>query len=299
MGEIEFEVTDKRRALWAVELEIFEVFRNICQRHGLTYYAESGTLIGAVRHKGFIPWDDDIDITMMRKDYEKFLVYAKQELPKEYFLQIPETEEDYFYGHAKIRKNGTTAIRTIQYPEKYTHHQGVFIDIFPIDNVPDGKFKRKWHKFVALKEMQFIYYAKYYYRLNKHSLKTRIKHRISCIFLPSNKAIMRAYKRFEKWIRRYEDKTTEKMGMISMYYNLPEYCQWPREWFAESVKVEFENTHMNAPKEYDKLLTCEYGDYMTPVQSPTYHGEILFDLEHDYKEYYDGTRTFDEADVGL
>ena len=118
--------------------------------------------------------------------HEKFLKYAAEELPKAYFLQIPSTEEDYFYGHAKIRKNGTTAIRQIQYPERYTHHQGVFIDIFPIDNVPDGKVTKAFHKFVALKMMQLIYYAKYYYRQNKHSLKTKIKHRISCILLPES-----------------------------------------------------------------------------------------------------------------
>ena len=298
METTEFVVSEKRRAVWNTEIEIFEAFRAICDRHGLTYFADSGTLLGAVRHKGFIPWDDDIDISMMRDDYEKFLKYAAEELPKEYFLQIPSTEEDYFYGHAKIRKNGTTAIRQIQYPERYTHHQGVFVDIFPMDNVPDGKVVRAFHKFVALKMMQFIYYAKYYYRLNKHSLKTKIKHRISCILLPSNKAVRRAYRRYEKWVRRYNKKQTAKIGCISMYYNLSNFI-WPREWFNEKTELPFENITMAGPAEYDRILTYEYGDYMTPVHAPTEHGEVYFDLEHNYTDYYDGTRSFTEDDLKL
>lgn len=295
---MEFVVSEKRRAVWNTEIEILEAIQSICNRHGLVYYADSGTLLGAVRHKGFIPWDDDIDIAMMRDDYERFLKYATQELSSEYFLQTPATEEDYFYGHAKIRKNGTTAIRKIQYPERYSHHQGVFVDIFPIDNVPDGKVKKAVHKFIALKMMQLIYYAKYYYRLNKHSVKTRIKHRISCILLPSNKAVRRAYKRYEKWIRRYDKKPTKIIGAISMYYNLSNFL-WPRDWFKETTMLGFNDIQIMAPKEYDRILTYEYGDYMTPVQAPTEHGEMYFDLEHNYTEYYDGTRTLSEKDLVL
>lgn len=290
-------MTEKRKAVWNAELELFREFRAICERHNLRYFADGGTLLGAVRHKGFIPWDDDLDVSMLREDYDKFIKAAKEELPSDCFLQIPETEEDYFYGHAKIRKNNTTAIRYIQYPEQYTHHQGVFIDIFPIDNVPDGKIARSLHRFVTRKVMQIIYYAKYYYRLNKHALVTKIKHRICKMLLPTNKAIKRAFRLYEKWYRLPNKSTTKQVAISALYYE-DKYI-WQREWFQETLDLPFEDIMIKCPKEYDSLLKHIFGDYMTPVQTASFHGEVFFDLEHNYSEYFDGTRSFSEEDLKL
>ena len=122
------------RKLQLEELEILKRFVRICDKHGLRYYLVGGTLLGAVRHRGFIPWDDDIDVAMMRSDYECFAEICQKELGAEYFYQSPETDPYYFLTYAKIRKNGTLA-----YEERFRNskfNKGVFIDIIPLDHSP-------------------------------------------------------------------------------------------------------------------------------------------------------------------
>lgn len=292
-------VSAKRRAVWAAEIKLLEAFKNICEKYQLRYFAVAGTLLGAVRHKGFIPWDDDIDVCMFREDYEFFLKVAKNELPAYIFLQTSDTEEDYFYGHAKLRMNHTTAIRYIQYPEKYTHHQGIFLDIFPYDNIPDNSFLRFIHEFVATKLMMAIYYRMYYYRLNHHSLVTKIKHKTCMCLLPTISSVRRVFRFFEKWVQLANKSKTTFVAEISIYYYLFKKDGYKREWFEKSINVPFENTAINIPVDYDKILTRTFGNYMKPVKAPSDHGDVFFDLNHDYKEYYNGKLCFTKDDTVL
>lgn len=124
----------KLRALQLCELEILNEFVRVCERHNLRYFLVGGTLLGAVRHQGFIPWDDDIDVGMLREDYEKFSKIAQVELSEQYFYQSPQTDPHYFLTYNKIRKHGTQV-----YEERFRNsnfHKGVFIDIFPLDFCP-------------------------------------------------------------------------------------------------------------------------------------------------------------------
>ncbi len=118
--------------LHQVEIEILDEFVRICDKYHLTFSLFAGTLLGAVRHKGFIPWDDDIDVCMMREDYEKFIKIAKDELKKEYYLDSMESSNSYL-AFGKIRKNGTIFDEDASHHLK--NHKGIYIDIFPIDNV--------------------------------------------------------------------------------------------------------------------------------------------------------------------
>lgn len=115
-----------------VMLEILIEIHRICMENDITYWLEAGTLLGAIRHKGFIPWDDDCDVSMPRKDYEKFLKIAQEKLPKDMFLQTRETDPAYPLPWAKIRKNGTLLIETGETGEERYHH-GIFVDVFPYD----------------------------------------------------------------------------------------------------------------------------------------------------------------------
>ena len=123
--------------LHKVELEILDDFIKVCEKNNLTYFLVGGTLLGAIRHKGFIPWDDDIDVGLFRKDYDKFIEIGQKELGDKYYLDCFEHNKDCYLPFAKVRMNGTL------FEEEWTkgieQHKGIFIDIFPIENIKNKK----------------------------------------------------------------------------------------------------------------------------------------------------------------
>jgi lipopolysaccharide cholinephosphotransferase len=122
-------------------LEILVSFDKICKEHHLRYYMMAGTMLGAVRHGGFIPWDDDIDVGMPRADYEIFRTNAKQWLPRQYEFVCPENNKRYPFAFAKIQDAGTTFIEQ----RGFRHIGGIYMDVFPLDGVPQGKWRKKIH----------------------------------------------------------------------------------------------------------------------------------------------------------
>lgn len=168
-------------------LEILLEIHRICMENHITYWLEAGTLLGAVRHKGFIPWDDDCDISMPRKDYEKFLEIAQDKLPKNMFLQTTETDPVYPLPWAKIRKDGTLLIETGE-TGKENYHHGIFVDIFPYDYYESAevigkllwarKTKDKKNKYPkgSLKRMILGFYANVVLYFPMHSAKKQIKY---------------------------------------------------------------------------------------------------------------------------
>lgn len=135
---------DKLRRLQLTQLELLIEFDRICRKHQISYILDGGTLLGAVRHKGFIPWDDDIDVSMLRSDYERFCAVCIQELDqKRFFWQTHETDPEYRWAYGKLLYKGTVFVRLHQ--EHLKMKQFIFIDVFPFDGVPDNPFLRKIH----------------------------------------------------------------------------------------------------------------------------------------------------------
>ena len=127
----DFKVDVARKKLWMISLDLLLEFNDFCNKHGFMYYLAYGTLLGAIRHKGFIPWDDDVDVYMLRKDFDKLPLFEK-EFKHPYFLETPYNDPGYLYSPIRIRNSNTTAI-----VEKFKYqgfNQGIWLSVFPIDN---------------------------------------------------------------------------------------------------------------------------------------------------------------------
>jgi len=273
-----YTVPASMKRVWAVELDLLEKFQEVCRRHGLRYYAGGGTLLGAIRHKGFIPWDDDIDLIMPREDYDKLLEIGPQEFGGAYFYQTPYNDKNYSRGHTQLRNSTTTAIIPSE-KGHYTFNQGIFIDIFPLDAVPDDpaaqeaqrRLVKWWHKALAAT-------VQYPGNLNKTKLKSLV-HAVASVI-----PYRWIYRRMEKACKKYEGKGTARVAMLSFE---PDNDRWvyPVHCFEETLTVPFENTEIVIPAGYDEMLTITYGDYMTMRQVNSYHAGVMFDTERSYVDY--------------
>ena len=136
-----YTVNEKTKRVWAVQLEMLDEVERICKANGLKYFADSGTLIGAIRHEGYIPWDDDIDLVMLREDYDKFVQIAPKWLKEDLVLQTVYTGKNYLRGHAQIRNSKTCGCN--EEDKKAGYNCGIFIDIFPLDGMPKTEKERK------------------------------------------------------------------------------------------------------------------------------------------------------------
>lgn len=275
----DYKVTRLMKEVWQCELDMLEEVDKICKKNNINYFLAGGTLIGAVRHKGYIPWDDDIDIVMMREGYNKFLKIAEKELNGKYFLQYYKTEKKYNRGHAQIRNSETTAI--INGDKHNNFNKGIFIDIFPLDNIPDDE--KKCDKFINKVSRKKKFLDNYYNLDSKCLMKKIIKrlyHYLIYSFINYDKKI----EKYERFVSQYSKEDTNMVSAISFCTNLPKY---KKEWFKRTIYMDFEYMQLPCPYMYDKVLRAQYGDYMKiPKQKNTsMHGSVFFDTKKSYIEY--------------
>ena len=272
-----FRVSSKRKKVWKVELDLLNNFIEICNKYKLTYFAIGGTLLGAIRHKGFIPWDDDIDIGMPREDYNKLLEIAKKEFKNPIFFQTPYNDK-LFRGHAQLRNSNTTGILPVDIYEHY--NQGIFIDIFPYDEYP--KEKKDYNKqYKKLKIYEKIIRRYYSYGT---SFKSKF---ISFIFarpLGNIIGIKRIYNKYEKECSKYNNTGSGIVSNLSLSYDR-KLNNMNREDMYNLLKVKFENIYIYIPKNYDKILKESYGNYMICKKVNSTHGEVIFDTEVSYMDF--------------
>jgi len=134
-----YTVSAETKKLWAIQLDLLYEFDRVCKLHGLRYFLDSGTCLGAVRHKGYIPWDDDIDVIMLREDYNKLLEIGPSAFKSPYFFQNAMTDADIPLGYSKLRRDGTCQIKKAVIKEKLQCHNGIWIDIFVLDALPEDE----------------------------------------------------------------------------------------------------------------------------------------------------------------
>lgn len=270
------------KKLKQIELKILEQFINICNKENLKYYVLGGTMLGAVRHKGFIPWDDDIDVGMPRDDYEKFLNVAQKYLPKEYFLQTHVTDMEYPLNFAKIRNSNTTFIETSL--NKCNINHGVFIDIFPLDYYPTNNIKSIffdiYNTILSFRISNVFNLENINYPFYKKIIRKTISSILKIIY-PNIKSALQKREKLFKLVRE-----------SSLVIN---YCgAWgkkemvPVEWYGKGIEMQFENLTIKVPTYYDKWLTQVYGNYMQlpPKEKQiAHHYTDVIDYENPYTKY--------------
>ena len=280
-----FLVTEKRKKVWAAELQMLEKFDEICQKHNLTYYAYYGTLLGAVRHQGFIPWDDDIDVVMFRDDYEKFQAISPEEFKEPYFYQNTYTDR-VMWALSKIRDSRTTAVEPQFRHLGSSFHQGIFIDIFPFDNVKDGVNSQ----FETIEQIQQLLWLSI---VNPEAIIKAMeegqKLYLGTDFLINHlqKNVQEKFKIFESFNRSCLEQSKKVNYLIEEIYPDEVSCKSvEKDWFHDIIYLPFEHLQIPAPAEYDKILTQCYGNYHQFVQGGSAHEDIMLEPDIPYKEYF-------------
>ena len=275
-----FNVTPERKRVWKTLLDIFEVFTAVCDKHGLEWYACAGTLLGAVRHKGFIPWDDDLDVAMPRKDYEKLQEVLPAELPPHLFMQTTLTDPEYDICHLKIRDSRTSAIEMAHVRQGRRYNMGMFLDVFPLDAVPDDDaiLRKAERRHKRLRAFHIVALRRKF-----NSFKQRIT---TWLCRPVLKLIgnKRFYRMREDVLRKIPGAADSKRCMYGGGNTWRENLVFMREWYSSAEELPFEYLKVRVPKGYEACLAKEYGsDWRTPRNLPACHS-IDMDVDTPYIE---------------
>jgi len=262
--------------LHAADMKIVKKIIDICDKNGLLYYALGGTMLGAVRHKGFIPWDDDIDLGMPRKDYELFLKTAPALLDKNFKIVNYKTDSDYHYYITRIQDVDTKVVETrYEHEGRYSH---VSVDIFPIDGSPNNKLLRRifYFRILSHRAMMSLHYKNGIDPDRKRGFMEKTLLAFMKI-LPTDK-MFNAYNQKEiidQILKKYDMWKSTVSGNIMGAYRTVEMV--PTEWYGKEAFYQFEDIQIRGLKEFDKYLSHLYGDYMKmpPKDSRKVHYRII------------------------
>lgn len=290
-----YKIPDRMKKIWRAELSMLDEVERICKKYGLTYFLVHGSLLGAVRHKGFIPWDDDLDIAMPRRDYDKLIEAAARELPNPLSIHTPETEKDIFWGgFARIRNADTTGIEERELGHK--GNLGIWIDILPLDvcTMDEKKLEKKRKR---IRYCHRLIYAKIYGRDNPvYGDMKRWKWKgygLLAHFYRHD----RLCRMLDRAMRLYTEEDSEDVAFFTGYQVIRRLYAKD---FKDTILLDFEGRKMPVPAGYKNYLFMTLGkDYMKyppeEERKPKHTG--IFDAERPYTDYVSRlTGMFDGAE---
>lgn len=258
--------TEVQEIIWQIMQEIMPVVK----KYNLKYFMLGGTLLGTVRHGGFIPWDDDIDIGMPRQDYDKFLEIIQKELPSYLKLHTYWDESDHHYYFSRVvdtrhelKRTGSTVERT----------EDVWVDIFPLDGMPNNVLVRRVHM-IHLLYARARYHMATFNRVNLkrpgRPLSERIIIKLVMVTgLGTNSNAKYWLDRIDALLRKYKVEQSEWVVNFMGQYKFKE--MFPKSWYGEGTMYEFEDSELMGPDNYDAVLNKQYGDYMIPPKNKNAH----------------------------
>ena len=260
-------VSAETKALWKVMLDMIEQVDRICRKHDIKYFLIAGSLLGAVRHKGFIPWDDDIDIALFRDDYRKLEKILPGELPEGLFMQTLDTDPEYPASHMRVRDSRTSGIFRGAVMRRARFNMGIFLDIFPLDGVPSSRLTRRILTWFSLRWMRFVSL-----RWDRRTLSGKAKVLRAVYSAVWRFLGTRRISALRDWM--YGRYSAERDGDC-----VQKACDWGydhkyRYQVADLLDVEdaqFEYLTLMIPSRYETILTKTYGDWRKIVKGGALH----------------------------
>ena len=242
--------------LQQVEMKLFKYFLEVCEEHNLTYFMYAGSLLGTIRHHGFIPWDDDIDVIMFREDFEKLNNIFEQSIAPEYGFFNVLNEETYHYTWGRLTLKNT--LFKEWWADQVDYTPNIFLDIFILDNVPKNKFKKFVHRWTSFSLNQLVMYSILKYE-NDSKLKEIIQQTIYYVLkiLPFSPSTIK--KKCVDSFSKYQFENCEEVCDFPSEFLMP--ISYKSDWLPIK-KAKFEDIEVNIPNNYDKILRMDFNNYM-------------------------------------
>lgn len=245
------------RKVQLTQLEIAKEIKRVCEENGIGYFLCCGTFLGAVRHQGFIPWDDDLDMGMLREDYEKFLQIAPEKLDSRFCIQSWYTESNYALPFAKVRMRNTLYLEA---KGTQLEENGFYVDVFPFDYAPAGEEAQRLHagKLCSLFRTKLM---RSHCKPWMDNDRINWKKRVGYLYYQLRSLVISG----ETLARQYDTiaRSVPEGNVLCRQRGLSRLDVYDREWYREYAEYPFEGVLFRGPKQYDAVLSAQFGDYMT------------------------------------
>lgn len=270
-------VSAETKAVWGVLLDMLEILMKVCEKHGLRFFMAGGSMLGAARHNGFIPWDDDIDVAMPRKDYNKLKKVLSDELPEHLIVQLMGHGDDSYWPFIKIRNCNTAGVCTYHTDRHMRHNMGMFLDVFPIDGVPQGRLARKIFDRINVE-------FRYLRRWPTNDLDNRLVNRVRKFFYRFfGRSVL--FSLYESFLTFCSKACTRFAAEAIAYIGVQDKLIWDVAWFDDVIWHDFEYLKVPLPRAFEQSLSRHFGsNWRTPVRGTARHSQLDMSITKGWKQ---------------